>query len=203
MHVRTGDLLIRVDLLAAGDVAESAQRAYLEVVDHWLRTRIAARNPDLGRPGDVCPFVDRALLNGTLSYALVGGPDLSALNVAAVVGSLGTRFDRGRRESRQPDLETVIVLFPEMDQAILKDIVLEVHRTLKDSFVRAHRMLGEFLPGYESPGIHNPRFRPLTSPVPLLVIRSMVGNDAIFLRDSEDWLCEHRRLRMGELKEGA
>ncbi|GAA5147281.1 hypothetical protein GCM10023321_08060 [Pseudonocardia eucalypti] len=173
------------------------------MVDNWLRTRIAARNPELGRPGDVCPFVGGALVNGTVTYALVAGADLTALNVAAVVGSLGTSFDRVRRESHRPDLETVIVLFPDMAEAILKEIVLEVHRTLKDSFVRAHRMLGEFLPGYESPGVHNPRFRPLASPVPLLVIRSMVGNDAIFLRDSEDWLREHRRLRMGELKEGA
>lgn len=196
MRVRTGSRYIDVELVPANQVGDSAHRQHLGAVDNWLRARIAAHNSDLGRTGDVCPYVAGALTNGTVHYALVAGDDLTALNVTAVVGSLGISFDQVRTQSRRPELETVIILFPEMAVDILEPIIFDVHHTLKDSFVRAQRMLGEFLPDYDAPGIHNPRFRPLTAPVPLLVIRSMVSNDAIFLGDSCDWLRAHARLRL-------
>jgi hypothetical protein len=163
-------------------------------VDDWVRERIAAPHPELGRSGDVCPFVAASFNNDGLRYAVVPGDDLSAATVTAVVASLGTHFDHVRRQSSRPHLQTFITLFPGMTDEALTPIILSVHHTLKDSFVRAHRMLGEFMPDYESPGIHNPHFRPLTSPVPLLVIRSMVANDSIFLDSHDDWLREHSRL---------
>jgi hypothetical protein len=42
-------------------------------------------------------------------------------------------------------------------------------------------MIGDFLPGHEGPGLHNPSFRPLDSPWPLLGIRTMVEADILFL----------------------
>jgi hypothetical protein len=44
-------------------------------------------------------------------------------------------------------------------------------------------MIGEFHMRTESPGLHNPNFRPLRSPVPMFVLRSMVEADIAFLQD--------------------
>jgi hypothetical protein len=42
-------------------------------------------------------------------------------------------------------------------------------------------MLGEFHANNESPGLRNPDFRPLRSPIPMLAIRHMVDSDLPFL----------------------
>ena len=47
-------------------------------------------------------------------------------------------------------------------------------------------MLGEFHNRTESPGLHNPNFRPLRSPIPLLAIRYMVEVDLPFLVMADD-----------------
>ena len=49
-------------------------------------------------------------------------------------------------------------------------------------------MLGDFHPFSQSPGIHNPDFRPLKSPIPMLVIRHMVISDWLFLLEKNEWL---------------
>ena len=47
-------------------------------------------------------------------------------------------------------------------------------------------MLGEFHNRTETPGLHNPQFRPLRSPIPLLAIRFMVESDLPFLKNTDD-----------------
>lgn len=42
-------------------------------------------------------------------------------------------------------------------------------------------MIGEFHNRNESPGLHNPHFRPLRSPIPMLAIRFMAEADLPFL----------------------
>ncbi|MEO0867043.1 MAG: DUF6875 domain-containing protein, partial [Cyanobacteria bacterium J06642_11] len=61
-----------------------------------------------------------------------------------------------------------------------------IQRRLKPFFVEKRLMLGEFYPGNQSPGLHNPDFRPLQSPVPMLVIRSMTEPDLPFLSRTSD-----------------
>lgn len=54
---------------------------------------------------------------------------------------------------------------------------------MKPSFVEAGMMLGEFYSENESPGLYNPDFRPLRSPIPLFVYRRLVPNDLVFLKN--------------------
>ena len=57
---------------------------------------------------------------------------------------------------------------------------------LKREDVRKGLMIGEFHDGPPpKPGLWNPDFRPLRSPVPLLAIRHMVPTDFPFLRDDD------------------
>ena len=43
------------------------------------------------------------------------------------------------------------------------------------------KMIGFFHPGNDDPGVWNPDFRPLRSPLPLIVIRHLVMSDAPFV----------------------
>ncbi len=190
MMVRTGARTIEVDVVRR-NALDPASGQELALVDKWVVDRIAAPDPALGRTGDVCPFVATALRLDTLWYAIVKGADLTAMEMSSVMNSLGVMFDNHRVEAERPSFVTFVVVFPDMPDEVLAGLVLEVHRATKDSIVRRGAMLGEFLPGYGAPGIRNPDFRPLTSPVPLLVIRSMVAGDAVFLADHEEWLAVH------------
>jgi hypothetical protein len=60
-------------------------------------------------------------------------------------------------------------------------LVDEVQAHLKKYFVEVGLMLGEFHSANESPGLRNPDFRPLRSPIPMLAIRHMVESDLPFL----------------------
>jgi hypothetical protein len=60
-------------------------------------------------------------------------------------------------------------------------IVDQVQIRLKPFFVETGLMLGEFHSANQSPGLRNPAFRPLRSPIPMLAIRHMVESDLPFL----------------------
>src|SRR5262249_49614221 len=76
-----------------------------------------------------------------------------------------------------------LVVFPSLtaggpEGAALVD---KVQASLKPYFVDMGLMLGEFHAANESPGLRNPAFRPLRSPIPMLAIRHMVESDLPFL----------------------
>lgn len=58
-------------------------------------------------------------------------------------------------------------------------------------------MLGEFYPTCDKPGLRSKSYRPLRSPVPLLVVRQMIEPDIEFLLDKDEfaeaYLRVHRR----------
>jgi hypothetical protein len=60
-------------------------------------------------------------------------------------------------------------------------VIDKVQAGLKRYFVEMGLMLGEFHATNESPGLRNPDFRPLRSPIPMLAIRHMVESDLPFL----------------------
>jgi hypothetical protein len=49
-------------------------------------------------------------------------------------------------------------------------------------------VLGGFYESNEGSAIYNPSFRPLTAPVPFLLMRHAVISDWKFFLDNEDWL---------------
>ncbi len=65
-------------------------------------------------------------------------------------------------------------------------LIDSVQQKLKPLFVESGLMIGEFHKRNESPGLHNPNFRPLRSPIPLLAIRFMVEADLPFLLNAAD-----------------
>jgi|GEM_PF-382512 len=156
----------------------------LAQIVHWVRRFLGRPNRDLGRPGPVCPFVPGAVAQDTVWLTLAEyGPSDRAAIVEAV--------DRYRNrflelEPKQGDLaqsKAILIVFPNLSSADAA-LIDQVQFELKSSFVEEGMMLGEFHEQNESPGLRNPDFRPLRSPIPMLAMRYMVETDLPFLHRS-------------------
>jgi hypothetical protein len=155
-------------------------------VDAWVRDYISAPHRDLGRSGAVCPYVEAALKHDAIQYVVVVGAR-STQEVVSAIERLRVRYET-QRDDDESSLKTMIAVFPDVREQDAAGTILPAQRQMKTAFVSAGLMLGEFWSGNRSPGIHNPSFCPLDSPVPLLVIRPMVRSDLIFLREDERWM---------------
>jgi prolyl-tRNA editing enzyme YbaK/EbsC (Cys-tRNA(Pro) deacylase) len=79
--------------------------------------------------------------------------------------------------------KTILVLFPDLPQDAIPRLIDATQEALKADYVAKGLMIGEFHSGPpQKAGLWNPEFRPLASPVPMLVIRHMVPTDFGFLR---------------------
>jgi hypothetical protein len=152
----------------------------------WSREFVAQRNDNLGRPGTVCPFVATSTRNQIAWFVEVPGDIEQRSDVEAVLHELRETFLRLEPSSGQEALfKTIIIVFPDMAPENAQDFIDKVQFDLKPSFVEEGLMLGQFHPASEQPGIHNPEFRPLRSPIPMLVIRYMVQKDLLFLQGDD------------------
>ena len=79
--------------------------------------------------------------------------------------------------------KTIVVVFTGLPPDEVPSIINGLHVRLKPRFVDDGLMLGEFFSNCEKEGLRNPKFRPLRSETPLMVIRSMVQTDIAFLTD--------------------
>jgi hypothetical protein len=151
---------------------------------HWVRRFLGRPNRDLGRPGPVCPFVPGAVAQDTvwLTLAEFGPNDRNAI-IEAVDRYRDQFLELEPRTGDLAQSKAILVVFPNLssDDAALID---EVQFELKASFVEQGMMLGEFHERNESPGLRNPDFRPLRSPIPMLAMRYMVETDLPFLHRS-------------------
>lgn len=165
---------------------EYAPDAPLAVTMAWIRSFLVHPHPQVGRPGPVCPFTPTALALDTIWLGEIAEQDMSVQHMVQLVGEYRDLFTQIEPRSGPTAInKTLLAVFPCLgeDAASMID---DVQRELKPSFVALGLMLGEFHAGNESPGLRNPDFRPLRSPVPMLAIRHMVESDLPFLRRSID-----------------
>lgn len=159
----------------------------LKIILDWICSYVIKPDPNLGRMGIVCPFVPPALRMNAIWLAVVRDIPLTESGMCEVLGKYLQLY-----ESLEPtageakEFKTLILIFPDMTHEQAFSLVGRVHALMKPSIVEAGLMLGEFFAGNESPGLHNPLFRPLRSPIPLLVYRQMVPNDLVFLTKPSD-----------------
>ena len=156
------------------------------VILHWVREFLAQPHPDVGRAGPVCPFSPAALAMDTIWLSEIEDPAPDRARIVDLILQYRDRFlEIEPREGPMSLNKTILVVFPHLgpDAATMID---DVQAELKSSFVEHGLMLGEFHSENESPGLRNPDFRPLRSPVPMLAIRHMVESDLPFLRRSID-----------------
>ncbi|HXB22281.1 MAG TPA: hypothetical protein VNV88_12910 [Candidatus Solibacter sp.] len=156
----------------------------LGCVLNWIRGFLARPHPQLGRPGSVCPFVPIALGLDTIWMAEVAETTPSFERISAIITDYRNVFLETEPTSGPEAInKAFLVVFPSLgangaDGAAAID---KVQASLKRYFVEMGLMLGEFHAANESPGLRNPDFRPLRSPIPMLAIRHMVESDLPFL----------------------
>ncbi len=152
----------------------------------WVRKFLARPHPDLGRAGPVCPFTPMALELDTmwLIEVLESTPD--PLRMQDVIENCRKLFmETEPREGPLSINKVIMVVFSGMsaDDAPWIDAL---QTKLKPNFVDVGLMLGEFHSKNETPGLRNEHFRPLRSPIPMLVMRHMVESDLPFLKRETD-----------------
>ena len=150
----------------------------------WLREFLAQPHPDLGRSGAVCPFVPIALEMDSIWIAEIATEDPSADSIASIITEFREIFLKTDPTHGPEALsKAFLVAFPTLTSFGSKGAALvdEVQYRLKRSFVEKGIMLGEFHATNNSPGLRNPDFRPLRSPIPLLAVRHMVESDLPFM----------------------
>ncbi|GLZ27872.1 hypothetical protein Lesp02_00620 [Lentzea sp. NBRC 105346] len=154
----------------------------------WLDDYVSAPHPDLGRSGDVCPFVRVARMRRhatlALRYDVEGG---SGDEVAEAV-----REEMGEFSQQVPAQTTTrIVVFPAIPDQCW-EVVDEVYSELKDEAVGQGLMIGQFHPRCREPAVRNPAFPVSRSPLPLFALRWMAVHDILFLGDRKHWFDRYR-----------
>ncbi|HEY6349040.1 MAG TPA: hypothetical protein VI636_06485 [Candidatus Angelobacter sp.] len=156
----------------------------LRCIADWIRGFLARSHPELGRHGSVCPFVPVALELNTIWMTEVAETTASFESISAIITEyrnvfLETEPTRGSEAMNK----AFLLVFPSLtaNGADGPAIIDKVQVSLKKYFVEMGLMLGEFHAANESPGLRNPDFRPLRSPIPMLAIRHMVESDLPFL----------------------
>lgn len=177
----------RGQLLRASDVVrEQPAHAPLPVTVAWVRDFLARPHPELGRSGPVCPFTPLALDLDTIWLSEVADAELDMGRIGELIAHYRDLFlELEPRSGGAAINKAILLVFPNLgsDGAALIDAIQAAQ---KGGFVEQGLMLGEFHAHNLSPGLRNPRFFPLRSPVPMLAIRHMVESDLPFLRRDSD-----------------
>ncbi|MGV9667357.1 DUF6875 domain-containing protein [Nocardia niigatensis] len=152
----------------------------------WMVEYLCHSHPDLGRPGQVCPYTSHAIALRSLWAAFIPGRDIDRGRISATVADLYDLFPAlPPRDGPDSKLKAVIAVFPDLTEYADIDAVQHDQKT---KFVEQGLMLGQFYPGCTVAGLHNPSFPALDAPLPMLAIRYMAATDFPFLNARQDWM---------------
>jgi hypothetical protein len=172
----------------------------LRDVAQWFEDFLNRAHPLLGRSGEVCPWTKRTLDLGKLLLAPITSDNTA--EVDHILRSLRKEF-LSTEPTKGPDaaFRSVVAVFHGLERAHEAAFVVATHERLKPEFLDCGLMLGEFYPSCPKPGLRSSAFRPLRSPVPLLVIRPMVEPDIEFLLDRDEFVAAYLRTHRGRGRE--
>jgi len=174
----------------------------------WIESFLTHPSTELGREGDVCPYMRRAMRK---NYVAMRAFDMGLGDVALAELVRNLREDmldraaRLEQTSERNYVAAIIVPFGAADELMVQ-VLGRIQPSLKPEFVERGLMLGEFWPGHQDSGLHNEDFRPLASPLPMLAMRHMVLSDLGFLTKARvspqtqaEFLSCYRRTFTGQL----
>jgi len=176
---------VRPRLMRISEVDRSCDPSSpLKCILDWIRGFLARPHPQVGRPGSVCPFVPTALKLDTIWLAEVAETAPTFERISEIITEYRSVFLKMEPTSGPEAInKAFLVVFPSLatNAADGAAVIDRVQAGLKKDFVEMGLMLGEFHSTNESPGLRNPDFRPLRSPIPMLAVRHMVESDLPFL----------------------
>jgi hypothetical protein len=173
-----------------------ADAGTLRTVLAWAHEYLCAPHPDLGRPGNVCPYTQGALDRGTFYLTVAHGADPDPDVIEQRMHVYRDWFlDLSGPTGSARMFHTILMLFPDLPADRAPRIIDELQQRLVAAYVPLGLMVGEFHDGPpDKPGLWNPLFRPLRGPVPLLGIRHMVATDYLFLESDPEHVKTYLRL---------
>lgn len=167
-------------LPAARERCAEAAAGSLATLIAWVEGYLMQANAALGRSGAVCPFTRQAARLDTVRLAI---SDLGAEDEAAAFALVRHSFQALEAIPAKPGMahfRTVILGFPACATPAGVAMLKRVQNRHKFYSLARNRMIGLMYAESDAPGLWNPDFRPLQSPLPVLAIRHMVEHDAPF-----------------------
>jgi hypothetical protein len=163
----------------------------LTVMARYVVEFLTSGHPELGRAGAVCPFAAKALDQHLIRLTAfpLAEPDEAA--VAAGMEALRGELDRlgtGGGDETLPRHRAIVAVFPRLSEQAGSAMVARVQKALKPAFIARGLMIGQFYPGCPEPGLWNPDFRPLQTPVVSLAIRDITILDAPFMLERQTYV---------------
>lgn len=159
----------------------------------WLDSYLSRPHEDLGRTGNVCPFVRPALDANTVVIETAiyeENEELTALCnlMRRQIDQFSTMTWPKGKESIAT-LVTIVEGMPEHRWPLLD----EAQRRIKAYAVERGYMLGQFHPKCAEPAALNPAFQVSRSPEPLFAIRRIAQHDILFLHASPAMFAEYQK----------
>jgi Domain of unknown function (DUF6875) len=161
-------------------VAPELYSVYQEI-GKWITSYLMSAHPDLGRSGDVCPFTAQASRIDTIR---IGVCDATGADVAEIASAMRCCCRQLRSipcPATMKHFRTIVVGFPKIREQDGLESLKAAQTELKFHTMMRGLMIGRFYDSSDAPGLWNPEFRPLRSPIPLLAIRHLVEHDAPFV----------------------
>lgn len=204
-HTDTDILLFNLKDIAAHRIPD-AYLSYAEplyLFSGWVTDFLSKSNIDLGRTGAVCPYVQYAEEKGFFKVGVSeeAHPQLESIK-ELIISMKETFMEMSPTHKRDKKFKAITILFPNLKDTEIAEIIDGVQLSLKPEFVKQGLMLGQFYENCEQGGLRNSNFRPLQSPVPLLAIRNMVETDWPFL-EGDKVLEEAYHSHFGNINFGA
>lgn len=169
----------------------------------WLDDYLSRPHENLGRTGNVCPFV-RPAMNADAVFIETAVYDDEKDGLEELCRLMRQQVDRfaalpwPEGKESLAALITVIEGMPEHRWVLLD----EAQRRTKGYAVVRGYMLGQFHPRCAEPAALNPAFPVSRSPEPLFAVRPMAQHDILFLHANPATFAEYQK-RFGELYENA
>lgn len=165
----------------------------------WLVDFISSPHDDLGRTGNVCPFVKPALDTGSLlmETAIYDEHSTTLADLCQLMQQQIDKFPYLPFPEGKDSIATLVTVIEGMPEYhwILLD---EAQRRVKAYAVKQGYMLGQFHPNCAEPAVLNAAFPVSRSPEPLFAIRRIAQHDILFLHANPAMFAEYKR-RFGEL----
>ena len=182
-------------VLEPGALAEAKQPS-LDVIAAWARNYLCCPHAELGRNGPMCPFVPGALQKQLLFGTVYEETELDVEEIKAILLREMERFIALPPVSgNEAQFKSLLALFPYLPADQVAELIETAQADLQQHFVPNGLMVGEFHDGPpQKGGLWNRDFRPLYSPVPMLVIRHMVPTDLLFLKDNQELFRAYSRI---------
>jgi hypothetical protein len=146
----------------------------------WIESYLMASHPELGRTGSVCPFTKQAAKMDTVRLAISHADPTSTQEAFALVRAAFAVLNDIPACKRMEHFRTVIIGFPAFGGDVGIAALKGIQRSHRFYSLARGRMIGLMHRTSEDPGLWNPDFRPLRSPMPVLAVRHMVEQDAPF-----------------------